>query len=314
MDFISSTHRNVISTWSSGTGAAGVFGAVTYAGLLAIGISAEKTMLLMLVVPLLQALAFFALLRRPSRNCIPRSSNSSVASAASILESPVYYHSFDAPNPTHLLDNSHQPLHGIRNKLLYIPKLFKYILPLFFVYLFEYFINMGLVIKEKLIYLYIRLYAILLLKHNISSIFPVWTNLLPRNLAEQRISIPLAASRLSNRCIHLPFVRQPVCYTQHLADVDFPVFQHFLFHLWIDIHVYTVYLDHVWFCVLGRIAGRRLLREHILSDVARSARLTSDIRIGHCANWRLAGNHNGWTAGHTCPQYTLHASTTEIKF
>lgn len=145
-DFIQFANRNVISTWSSGTGAAGVFGAVTYAGLLAIGMTAEKTMLLMLVVPLLQALAFFALLRRPSRNCIPRSSNSSVASAASILDNPVYYHSFDAPNPSHLLDNYHQPLHGIRNKLLYIPKLFKYILPLFFVYLFEYFINMGLVI------------------------------------------------------------------------------------------------------------------------------------------------------------------------
>lgn len=135
------TCRNVISTWSSGTGAAGLFGALTYAGLLAIGLSAKNTMLLMLVVPVIQAVAFFILLR-PPRNCVPRSSNSSVAS---IVNDPGYYTSFDAPNPRHLLDQQQHQLQGFGNKLRYMPKLLKYIAPLFFVYLFEYFINMGLV-------------------------------------------------------------------------------------------------------------------------------------------------------------------------
>lgn len=147
--------RNVISTWSSGTGAAGLFGAVTYAGLLAIGMAAEKTMLLMLIVPLIQALAFFALLRRPTRNCRPRTSNSSIASTASIVDDPTYYTSIDAPNPGHLLDTCNQPLHGIRNKLRYIPNLFQYILPLLTVYLCEYFINMGLVCLRKFISIFL---------------------------------------------------------------------------------------------------------------------------------------------------------------
>lgn len=144
--FCLNPYRNVISTWSSGTGAAGLFGALTYASLLAIGMTAEMTMMLMLVVPMLQAFAFFVLLRPPTRNRVPRSSNSSVASTASIVNDPTYYSSFDAPNPGHLLDAQHnQPLLGFRNRIRYIPKLLKYIMPLFFVYLCEYFINMGLV-------------------------------------------------------------------------------------------------------------------------------------------------------------------------
>lgn len=141
----------MISTWSSGTGAAGLFGAVTYAGLLAIGMKADKTMLLMLIVPLIQAIAFFALLRRPTRNCRPRNSNSSITSATSIADDPAYYTSIDAPNPEHLLDTCNQPLHGIRNKLRYIPRLFKYILPMLTVYMCEYFINMGLVCLRRFI-------------------------------------------------------------------------------------------------------------------------------------------------------------------
>lgn len=43
--------RNSVSTWSSGTGAAGVFGALSYAGLRTVGISSQTTLLLMLVVP-----------------------------------------------------------------------------------------------------------------------------------------------------------------------------------------------------------------------------------------------------------------------
>lgn len=167
-------NRNVISTWSSGTGAAGLFGAFTYTALIAIGITASKTMLLMLIVPLLQALAFFVLLRCPTRNCIPRSSNSSVASTASIVDDTTYYTSFDAPNPGHLLDNPHQPLLGFRNKIRYLPKLLQYILPLFFVYLCEYFINMGLVSAQKTSNSFTSI--------NASHHFTVRINLHPRNM------------------------------------------------------------------------------------------------------------------------------------
>ena len=45
--------RSQVSTWSSGTGAAGVAGSLSYAGLTAIKVSPRTTLLIMLVVPCL---------------------------------------------------------------------------------------------------------------------------------------------------------------------------------------------------------------------------------------------------------------------
>ena len=54
-DTVNTLFRNVISTWSSGTGAAGILGASSYAGLTALGLSAVNSLLVMLVVPALMA-------------------------------------------------------------------------------------------------------------------------------------------------------------------------------------------------------------------------------------------------------------------
>jgi hypothetical protein len=54
-DNVNTVFRNVISTWSSGTGAAGILGASSYAGLTALGLSAVNSLLMMLVVPVLMA-------------------------------------------------------------------------------------------------------------------------------------------------------------------------------------------------------------------------------------------------------------------
>jgi hypothetical protein len=54
-DTVNTAFRNVISTWSSGTGAAGILGASSYAALTAIGLSAVNSLLVMLVVPVLMA-------------------------------------------------------------------------------------------------------------------------------------------------------------------------------------------------------------------------------------------------------------------
>jgi len=43
--------RSQVSTWSSGTGAAGVAGALSYAGLTALKVSPRTTLLMMLVIP-----------------------------------------------------------------------------------------------------------------------------------------------------------------------------------------------------------------------------------------------------------------------
>lgn len=47
--------RDVVSTWSSGTGAAGLFGSLSYAGLIAAGLSPRTTILVMLIIPILLA-------------------------------------------------------------------------------------------------------------------------------------------------------------------------------------------------------------------------------------------------------------------
>ena len=51
-----------MSTWSSGTGGSGLFGALSFAALTTAGLSARKTVLLMLVVPVIMALTFFIIL------------------------------------------------------------------------------------------------------------------------------------------------------------------------------------------------------------------------------------------------------------
>ncbi|CAH0562437.1 unnamed protein product [Brassicogethes aeneus] len=106
--------KNVVSTWSSGTGGAGVFGALSYVLLNAIGL--RNALLAMLVVPLAMGLSFWYLLPKPSE--------------------------FDVHNVSDNKDDI--PTQSLRTKLGLLPGLAKYMVPLGLVYLFEYFINQGL--------------------------------------------------------------------------------------------------------------------------------------------------------------------------
>lgn len=45
-----------MSTWSSGTGAAGLFGALSYAGFTSAGLTPRTTVLLMLIIPVVMSL------------------------------------------------------------------------------------------------------------------------------------------------------------------------------------------------------------------------------------------------------------------
>lgn len=118
--YTSNYNRNSLSTWSSGTGGAGVIGALAYAGLCALKVSSRNIMLIMLIVPLLECIAFWIILRKPSGLV-----DNSVPTVNSTIEDD-------------------KPLQGGKEKLMYITSLFKYMLPLLFVYFFEYFINQGL--------------------------------------------------------------------------------------------------------------------------------------------------------------------------
>ncbi|KAG5450244.1 G1/S-specific cyclin cln3 [Clonorchis sinensis] len=67
VSFLSMTaffHRNCVSAWSSGTGAAGLIGALSYAALTS-ALSPETTLLLVTMVPVSLLLVYFFLLARP---------------------------------------------------------------------------------------------------------------------------------------------------------------------------------------------------------------------------------------------------------
>uniref|UniRef100_A0A1B6DN77 Battenin n=1 Tax=Clastoptera arizonana TaxID=38151 RepID=A0A1B6DN77_9HEMI len=119
--------KNVISTWSSGTGGAGVFGAITYAGFTSLGMSPSTTLYTLLIVPLLMAINFWFVLQHPKLNDTADSETRSVNHPDNENEVPVA---------------TTQDSFG--TKLSYIPNLLPYMIPLGLVYFFEYFINQGL--------------------------------------------------------------------------------------------------------------------------------------------------------------------------
>lgn len=123
----------MIPAWSSGTGAAGVAGALTYSALYLLRFSPESTLLLMLVVPLIQLVTFCFIVKEPYR---PWTTLSGTSSATSLID----HANYEARGVTFS-----QPPLSFAHKLHYFPNLLKYILPLFVVYLSEYFINQGLV-------------------------------------------------------------------------------------------------------------------------------------------------------------------------
>ncbi|XP_047365002.1 battenin [Vespa velutina] len=113
--------KEVISTWSSGTGGAGIIGALSYASL-SMWLNTSETLLLMLIVPLIQAITFWFILVHPSQTNIPITKDG-IDSQEHIIE---------------------LPRKSFKDKINLLPGLLKYMIPLGFVYFFEYFINNGL--------------------------------------------------------------------------------------------------------------------------------------------------------------------------
>lgn len=120
--------KNSVSTWSSGTGAAGVSGAASYAGFRAAGVNPRITLLIMLVVPLAMLCTYNPLLVRPNSVKSYKRRNETdedeplLGSAAINAEA----------RPTW------------RTNIRLLPNLLRYIIPLTVVYFCEYFINQAL--------------------------------------------------------------------------------------------------------------------------------------------------------------------------
>lgn len=128
-------HRNVISTWSSGTGGSGLFGSLSYAALTAAGVSPRKTVLLMLIVPVLMAVTFFFILSHDDHHHGKRSRTIQSDSDPLLAE--------ESQEEVNRKPRS-SPALSMRNKCQIFPKMARFIVPLALVYLAEYFINQGL--------------------------------------------------------------------------------------------------------------------------------------------------------------------------
>ncbi|XP_048742392.1 battenin-like isoform X2 [Ostrea edulis] len=130
--FSSYFEKNVISAYSSGTGGAGIFGALSYAGLTSAGLTPRSTLLVMTVVPVIMFISFFIVIKKP-RQFYQKEYFIKYSEDTSTLLSE----SEDA-------DDKRKGKLTMRDKLHLLKPLLKYMIPLCVVYIAEYFINQGL--------------------------------------------------------------------------------------------------------------------------------------------------------------------------
>ncbi|XP_053299152.1 battenin isoform X2 [Pleuronectes platessa] len=149
LSFLSLTHfytRDVLGGWGSGTGGAGVAGALLYSVLTQVGLSPQVTVQIMLVVPFAMLISYFAVLvpppslpqwksRRTEYAAVGSEENRGLIDGAEEEEE-------DRSTPV-TEDVSTGPL-TFTEKLHIIKGLLKFVLPLGLVYFAEYFINQGL--------------------------------------------------------------------------------------------------------------------------------------------------------------------------
>lgn len=118
----------------SGSGASGLTGALSYTTLIDAGFSPKSTLLLMLLVPLVFIIAFYSIKEKNNANVstfIPEASSSTT----SLLDDSLQ-------QSTEIVEESSL---NFSQKILYIPKLLKYFIPMIINYLCEYTMNQGLV-------------------------------------------------------------------------------------------------------------------------------------------------------------------------
>lgn len=125
--------RAVISWWSSGTGGAGLLGALSYLGLTQAGLSPQHTLLSMLGIPALLLASYFFLLTSPASRDPGGEEEAETAARQPLINSEAPEAKSDASS-----DLSAEEKWAVFKGLLH------YIAPLVLVYFAEYFINQGL--------------------------------------------------------------------------------------------------------------------------------------------------------------------------
>nr|XP_058142098.1 battenin isoform X2 [Dasypus novemcinctus] len=125
--------RAVISWWSSGTGGAGLLGALSYLGLTQAGLSPQHTLLSMLGIPALLLASYFLLLTSPAP---PQSGREEEAETAA--RQPLINNEVSESKPGYGTSLS------LHERWTVFKSLLHYIVPLVLIYFAEYFINQGL--------------------------------------------------------------------------------------------------------------------------------------------------------------------------
>lgn len=135
--------RKVITAWSSGTGSAGIIGSLSWAGLIALGISPRDVMRVMLIVPAIQAVTFWFLLRSPQKQVLK----------IGLRNIDIESNDCRADGTMPTLD---EKLSGLKAKLKFVPKLAGFIAPLVIVFIFEYICVSGLVSFDRIFFILIK--------------------------------------------------------------------------------------------------------------------------------------------------------------
>ena len=148
-------HKSAVSAWSSGTGAAGVGGAVVYA-VLKTFLSVKVTLLLQLFVPVLIFFTYFLILGPADSKatgtwgCGSSRKTNLVQGGGGTSDNDVSPLLNDEDQDELIVNDTPLSLkekirgHELWSHVRYIPRLFRYMLPLFLVYSAEYTINQGL--------------------------------------------------------------------------------------------------------------------------------------------------------------------------
>lgn len=127
--------KDSVSTWSSGTGGAGLIGALSYASLTHV-MGQRTALLVMLVVPVVMSITFWIIIQHPTPSCGGCKGNLCGSEFQPMLQDSIEL----SVKKTDIIPR-HYSFH---EKLALIKPLLKFMVPLGFVYFAEYFINQGL--------------------------------------------------------------------------------------------------------------------------------------------------------------------------
>ncbi|XP_049426802.1 battenin-like isoform X2 [Epinephelus fuscoguttatus] len=136
--------RDVLAGWGSGTGGAGVAGALLYSGLTQVGLSPQETLLIMLVVPFAMLICYFFLLVLPRSLPQWKSRDTEYTAVGSEERQQLMDGSEEEEQEKSTPEDRTTSTLNLTEKLHVIKGLLKFVFPLGLVYFAEYFINQGL--------------------------------------------------------------------------------------------------------------------------------------------------------------------------